>query len=78
MTVHNLKTLPPFFEAVADGSKTFEVRRYDRNFQAGDFAILREWTNGSYTGRWIRKKITYVLSDPAFGTQPGFAVLALA
>ena len=30
MATHNLKTWPPFFEAVLEGRKTFELRRDDR------------------------------------------------
>lgn len=38
--IHNLKTLPPFFFAVARGEKTFEVREDDRSYQTGDIVIL--------------------------------------
>ena len=30
MKTHNLKILPEFFEAVANGMKTFELRKDDR------------------------------------------------
>lgn len=40
---HDLKIWPQFFCRVADGSKTFEVRKNDRGFQPGDIVILREW-----------------------------------
>lgn len=40
---HELKIWPVYYERVANGSKTFEVRRNDRNFQMGDEVILREW-----------------------------------
>jgi len=43
MAVHRLKTWPDFFEAVADGSKTFEVRLNDRGFQKGDKLILEKY-----------------------------------
>lgn len=38
---HELKTLPPFFEKVVSGEKTFEVRVNDRDYQAGDFLLLK-------------------------------------
>lgn len=40
---HDLKTWPTYFERLLDGSKTFEVRKDDRGYQAGDRLILREW-----------------------------------
>lgn len=43
MTTHELKTFPPYFAAVAEGRKTFEVRWNDRAYQAGDMVVLREW-----------------------------------
>lgn len=43
MSEHTLKVVPPYFEAIADGSKTFEVRKNDRAYQKGDVLRLREW-----------------------------------
>ena len=40
---HELKIWPQYYERVADGSKTFEVRENDRGFQPGDEVILKEW-----------------------------------
>lgn len=40
---HELKIWPQFYCRVKDGSKTFEVRNNDRNFQRGDMVVLREW-----------------------------------
>jgi hypothetical protein len=40
---HDLKIWPQYFCRVADGSKTFEVRKNDRGFQPGDEVELREW-----------------------------------
>lgn len=36
MTTHDLKCWPEFFDAIARGEKTFEVRKNDRGFQKGD------------------------------------------
>ncbi len=38
---HELKIWPQYYEAVAGGEKTFEVRVNDRNFQRGDEVELR-------------------------------------
>lgn len=40
---HELKIWPQYYCRVADGSKTFEVRKNDRGFQPGDSVVLREW-----------------------------------
>jgi hypothetical protein len=41
--IHELKIWPQFYCRVADGSKTFELRKNDRGFQPGDEVVLREW-----------------------------------
>lgn len=43
MTTHKLKTWPRFFDAIASGAKTYEVRLDDRGFQKGDAVVLEEW-----------------------------------
>lgn len=44
---HELKIWPQFYKLVAEGSKTFEVRKNDRDFQVGDEVKLKyfdpEW-----------------------------------
>ena len=58
--VHELKTVPPYFARVLDGTKTFEVRRDDRGFRPGDTLWLREWTGREFTGRSIHKRVVYM------------------
>lgn len=43
MAEHLLKVVPPYFDALVSGAKTFEVRRNDRAYQRGDIMHLREW-----------------------------------
>lgn len=40
---HKLKIWPQYYVRVRDGSKTFEVRENDREFQSGDTVELMEW-----------------------------------
>lgn len=75
---HELKTWPAPFQAVLDGTKTYEFRRNDRNFMVGDRLWLREWDNvgEAYTGRSAVCEVSY-MTYGAFGVPEGFAVLAL-
>jgi hypothetical protein len=49
---HELKIWPQFYKPVSEGRKTFEIRKNDRGFQAGDWVSLNEWepSAGCYTG----------------------------
>lgn len=79
---HSLKTLSRYLDAVGSRQKAFEVRRDDRDFQVGDWLVLREWDDqiGAFGSRWIGCKITYVLrGDDAvrFGIRNGYCVLGI-
>jgi len=75
---HDLKTWPDFFAALWRGEKTFELRKDDREFQAGDTLLLREWSKaGGYTGRAIRADVTYLLGGSWPGLMPGYVVMGL-
>lgn len=90
VSVHELKTLAPYWDAVASGAKTFEVRRDDRGFQKGDILKLHRLcpdTNrhydtdpaaGRFSRRTITKHITYILTGGQLGIEPGYVVLGLA
>ncbi len=57
---HNLKIEQPYFQAVLDGDKLFEVRFNDRCYQKTDGVLLEEHNGTTYTGRKILAVITYV------------------
>lgn len=87
MKIHELKSWPEFFSALLDGTKTFDVRLDDRHYQVGDLLHIREFDDraGKYTGREIRRKVTYLLHGvgaggipPLAGIYPRFVVLSLA
>lgn len=71
MTLHQLKTVYPYFDDIWEGRKTFEVRLDDRidqegSFKQGDILLLREWNDGfagpdKYTGRKIKAVVSYLL-----------------
>lgn len=72
--LHELKIYPKYFDAVLNGSKPFEIRKNDRNFQVGDNVFLREWDNIKYSGRTIFAEITYVLDDKFIGLTEGYGI----
>jgi hypothetical protein len=74
---HELKCVPPFFEAVLDRTKPFEARKHDRRFCEGDTLHLRELWNGEYTGRECSRTITYVLVGGEFGIERGYVVMGI-
>ena len=61
-TYHELKTWPKFFESIIAEMKTFEIRKNDRDFKAGDYLVLREWNpeTAQYTGRVTVKFVSYL------------------
>lgn len=74
---HYLKILPQYYIAVENGTKTFEVRFNDRNYQVGDILYLQEFVPPeTYTSRELRREVSYVLDDPAY-CKEGFVVLGL-
>ena len=76
--VHDLKVDAEFFPALLSGEKTFELRCDDRGYRAGDYLVLHEWTKGhGYTGRELRKKVTYLLCGEPW-LQPNYVAMALA
>ena len=76
ITVHKLKTWPAYFYAVTAGTKTFEIRKNDRDFKAGDVLRLLEYDpeRDEYSGRALDFTVGYVT---AWMQQPGYVVLSL-
>lgn len=73
---HELKIWPEFFEPVLKGVKTFEIRKDDRGYRAGDLLLLREWSQkDGYTGREITAHATYLLTG--LGLKEGYVVMAI-
>ena len=63
MAVIEKKIWPKYFELVKSGKKKLELRLADFKIKKGDILLLREWDlkTKKYTGREIRKKVSYVL-----------------
>jgi hypothetical protein len=86
MTIHELKTDPEVFDAVADGLKTFEIRYDDRGYQIGDQLILNKTR---YTGEEMKQgkpleyldsygaTVSYILRGPIYGLADGWVIMSL-
>lgn len=82
MEIHTLKTRPQYWEAVYDGRKTFEIRKFDRNFNIGDILKLKRTISEidhriDFTYQELSVKITYMLGGSEFGIKPGFIILGI-
>lgn len=80
------KVLPQYFEKILSGEKNFELRLANFNCTPGDILFLREWssTEKKYTGREIKKEISYVLKTKDIDFWPeedirkyGFQIISL-
>lgn len=56
------KIWPEYFDEVAKGDKSFELRLADFACRKGDVLVLKEWDpkTKEYTGRVIEKRVGYV------------------
>lgn len=75
---HQLKTLLEYLCAIGSGVKTFEVRKNDRDFHAGDILHLREWdqTRREWGPHSVTCFVTYVLRQFP-GIEPGYCVMGI-
>jgi hypothetical protein len=75
--VHQLKTIDPYFTSVKNGEKTFEVRKFDRDYQVGDFLDLVHYNpSTNQLGERISKRITYMLTDQPY-VPDGYVILGM-
>lgn len=75
---HYIKCEKEFYQDVEEGYKSFEVRKNDRDYRAGDAIVLREYDKdlGVLTGREQRVNIIYFL-DKYPGIEPGYCILEI-
>jgi len=75
---HELKILPEYFKDVAHLKKTFEIRKNDRDYKVGDTLILKEWNGEKYTGREVKRTVTYIYyGDGTYGLSDDYVVMAI-
>ncbi len=85
MKLHELKILHPYLIDVSLGTKTFELRKNDRDYQVGDLIRFIDISVG-YTNNDIEPyidentlyRITYVLKDvEKYGLDKDYCILAI-
>lgn len=55
--IHELKITPNNYKVIRDGSKTFELVKYNREFSVRDILVFEEYEDSiGYTGRKLLKK----------------------
>ncbi len=74
--VHDLKTVPQYYDSVLKGYKKFEVRYNDRDYKADDTLILREYWHGKYTGRALSARVPYILNNSDY-CKENFVIMSL-
>ena len=75
---HHLKTEQHYYERVESGMKDFELRKNDRDFNAGDYLYLKETIDGVETGRQLSpRRIKYILHGGCYGLAVGYCILGL-
>jgi len=76
MVIHQLKIFPEYFKPVAEGNKTFEIRKNDRDYKVGDVLLLQEYipSEDKFTGRVLDRKITYITD---YAQQEGYVVMGI-
>lgn len=73
--VHQIRLAKPYFDDVANGIKTFELRKNDRGYKKGDILEMMEFTDGKNTGRMVKVLVTYILEDYT-GIEDGYCIMA--
>jgi len=75
VTTHELKIYKEYFEPVLNESKTFEIRKNDRDYRVGDRIVLNELHDDkkTYTGRYFKGVITYVTD---YAQKDGYVVFS--
>lgn len=74
--IHELKIYPNFFKAVISGEKTFEVRKNDRQFKAGDMLALNEYDWNFYTGNSCLVYVDFVMNNPEY-VKEGMVIMSI-
>ena len=73
--LHQIRLAKSYFDDVANGIKTFELRKNDRGYKKGDILEMMEFADGKNTGRMVKVLVTYILEDYT-GIEDGYCIMA--
>lgn len=74
---HELKILPKYYNEIVKGKKNFEIRKNDRNFKEQDVVILKEFSDGKFTGKYVKAIISYIFYGGSYGLEEGYCIFSL-
>ena len=78
MTIHELKILPEYYDAIRCGDKRFEIRKNDRNYHSGDILRLKEWDGEKYTGEELDVLVRYIYYGiDEYGLAEGYCIMSI-
>lgn len=72
--IHQIRLAAMYYDDVASGKKSFELRKNDRDYKVGDTLEMQEFKDGRFMGRIIRAKIVYMLENYT-GLEEGYCIL---
>lgn len=75
--VHSIRLAKTYFNDVASGKKSFELRKNDRGYKVGDTLEMLEFADGKNTGRIIQAEIIYMLEGYT-GLEDGYSILGIS
>ena len=74
--IHTIRIAAMYFDDVANGIKTFELRKNDGDYKVGDILELMEFKGGRNTGRSIKVDIVYMLEEYS-GLEEDWCILGI-
>ena len=77
---HNLKIKNKYYDAIRNGTKTFEIRKNDRNYQVGDrikFTPIADEANIIIPHNPNEYIITYVFNGGEYGLDEEYCVFGI-
>lgn len=72
------KVLSKYYKYIPCQRKTFELQKDEDNVQVGDILWLKEWDGEKFTGRSVKREVTYILRGvPEYGLTEGFCIIGM-